>query len=82
MKNIVWSKEYCPYCVWAKQLLNDKGITFEERVIDGITWTREQLLEAVPNAKTVPQIFLYGKYVGGYDDLQQYFQEHDMWRND
>lgn len=82
MKNIVWSKEHCPYCVQAKQMLNSKGIAFEERIIDGITWTREQLFESVPDAKTVPQIFLYGKYVGGYDSLQQYFQDHEMWKND
>jgi glutaredoxin 3 len=81
-ETIVWSKDHCPYCVQAKQMLASKGIKFEERKIDGITWKREQLLESVPHAKTVPQIFLYGKYVGGFSELEEYFQQHDMWRND
>ena len=42
---------------------------FEERVI-GEGWTKEQLLEAVPNARTVPQIFLGEEYVGGFTDLR------------
>ena len=58
MKAIVWSKDACPFCVQAKALLESRGIEFEERNIMAGTWTKEQLLEAVPNARTVPQIFL------------------------
>lgn len=72
MKAIVWSKTTCPYCVQAKRLLERKGIEYEERVI-GEGWSREQLLEAVPNARTVPQIFLDGDLIGGYDNLSQHF---------
>jgi glutaredoxin len=79
---IVWSKDNCPYCVKAKQMLESKGIRYEERNISTGPWTREQLLEAVPNAKTVPQIILHGVYVGGSDALENYFEQHDMWRND
>jgi glutaredoxin len=45
---------------------------YEERNI-GEGWTREQLLEAVPNAKTVPQIFLNDKYIGTYENLKSHF---------
>ena len=69
MKAIVWSKDSCPYCVQAKMLLTQKGIEFEERKI-GDGWTKEQLLEVVPNARTVPQIFLDGKYIGGFTELK------------
>jgi glutaredoxin 3 len=72
MKAIVWSKTTCPYCVRAKNLLTKKGIEFEERVI-GDQWTKEQLLESVPHARTVPQIFLDNRLIGGYDDLFQHF---------
>jgi glutaredoxin 3 len=72
MKAIVWSKEHCPYCVQAKALLEQKGIEFEERKI-GDGWTKEQLLEAVPNARTVPQIFLNDELVGGYTELRAKF---------
>ena len=47
-----------------------KGIEFEERNVSK-DWTREQLLEAVPNARTVPQIFLDEELVGGFDDLRK-----------
>jgi glutaredoxin 3 len=67
---IVWSKDACPYCVQAKQLLTSKGIEYEERNIMQGTWTKEQLLEAVPTARTLPQIFLNGEYVGGFTELR------------
>lgn len=70
MKAIVWSKYHCPYCDQAKALLKQKGIPFEERKI-GDGWSKEELLEAVPNARTVPQIFLNEEYVGGFTELKQ-----------
>jgi glutaredoxin len=70
--NVVWSKENCAFCVKAKQLLKSKGIEFEERVI-GSAWTKEQLLQQVPDARTVPQIIIEGKLVGGFIELQKYF---------
>ena len=70
MKAIVWSKDQCPYCDKAKNLLKMKGIEFEERNVSK-DWTREQLLEAVPNARTVPQIFLGEELVGGFNELRQ-----------
>ena len=70
MKAIVWSKDSCPFCVQAKALLESRGIEYEERNVSQ-NWTREQLLEAVPNARTVPQIFLDEELVGGFDDLRK-----------
>ena len=74
MQAVIWSKDMCPYCERAKVLLKQKGIQYEERKI-GFGWNREQLFEAVPTAKTVPQIFLDGKLIGGHDDLVKYFNE-------
>jgi glutaredoxin len=70
VKAIVWSKDMCPFCDKAKALLKLKGIEYEERNITK-DWTKEQLLEAVPNARTVPQIFLDDDLVGGYNELQK-----------
>ena len=70
MKAIVWSKDQCPYCDQAKALLKSRNIEFEERNVSQ-DWTREQLLEAVPNARAVPQIFLDGELVGGFNELRQ-----------
>ncbi len=74
MKAIVWSKYNCPYCDQAKALLKQKGIEFEEKKI-GDGYTKEELLEAVPTARTVPQIFLDEKLIGGFTDLQKYISE-------
>ena len=70
MKAIVWSRESCPYCVSAVRLLENKGIEYEERKI-GEGFTREDLLQVVPEARTVPQIFLGEEYIGGYTDLKK-----------
>lgn len=74
MKAIVWSKYHCPYCDQAKALLKSKNIEFEERKI-GDGFTKEDLLEAVPGARTVPQIFLDDKLVGGFNELKQHLTE-------
>jgi glutaredoxin 3 len=71
---IMWSKYNCPYCDQARALLEQHGITYEERKI-GDGYTREDLLEAVPTARTVPQIFLDGRLIGGFTDLRQHLQE-------
>ena len=74
MKAIVWSKDQCPYCDQAKALLKSRNIEFEERNIQH-DWTREQLLEAVPNARTVPQIIINGASIGGFTELRKYIDE-------
>ena len=74
MKAIVWSKYQCPYCDQAKALLTQKGIEFEERKI-GDGWTKDDLLEAVPTARTVPQIFLGEQLIGGFTELRKYLTE-------
>jgi glutaredoxin 3 len=76
MKNvIVWSKYYCPYCDQAKSLLQLNGIKFEERKI-GDGWTKEDLLENIPTARSVPQIVVNGNLVGGYNELKKYLGEN------
>jgi glutaredoxin len=73
MKAVVWSKDACPFCVQAKALLESRGIEFEERNVSK-DWTREQLLEAVPDARTLPQIFVDETYVGGFTELRKHLQ--------
>jgi glutaredoxin-related protein len=73
MKAILWSKYNCPYCDQAKALLTSKGITFEEKKI-GDGYSKEDLLEEVPNARTVPQIFIDEQLVGGFTELREYLK--------
>ena len=61
-----WSN--CPYCVRAKDLLKRKGVAFEEVNLDGKDAELEAL-RARTGWKTVPQIFIGGKMVGGFTDL-------------
>ena len=73
MKAIVWSKYHCPYCDQAKKLLEFKGIDYEEKRI-GDGYTKEDLLEAIPTARTVPQIFLDDRLIGGFSELKAYLE--------
>jgi glutaredoxin len=74
MKATVWSKDHCPFCDQAKALLKQRGIEFEEKKI-GHGYTKEQLLEEVPTARTVPQIFLDDKLIGGFTELRSHLQK-------
>ena len=74
MTAIIWSKDNCPYCDQAKALMTQKGIRFEERRI-GAGYTKEELLEVVPTARTVPQIILDGVLIGGFTELKQKLTE-------
>ena len=63
MKAIVWSKPACVYCEKAKSLLKMKGIEYEEKnIADG--HKVQDLLEMVPNARTMPQIWLDEEHIG------------------
>ena len=72
-KAIIWSNVGCHFCEMAKNLLKQKGIEYEERNL-AKEWKIQQLLEVVPNARTVPQIFIDNEYVGSYQDLVEYLE--------
>ena len=73
MKAVVWSKYHCPFCDQAKALLEAKGIPFEEKKI-GDGYTKEDLLAAIPTARTVPQIFIDEQLIGGFTELKKHLQ--------
>ena len=68
-KIVVYTTTYCPYCTRAKQLLKSKGVNFEEIVIDGDDEKMWQNLYQRSKMKTVPQIYVDDKIIGGYDDI-------------
>jgi len=67
----IYSKEQCPYCDMAKNWFKSKNMTYTEHKIGTNGFTKENLLEAVPTARTVPQIIIDGKLIGGWDDLRK-----------
>jgi glutaredoxin 3 len=71
MEIVIYSKEQCPYCDMAKNWFKSKNLTYTEHKIGTNGFTREMLLEAVPTARTVPQIIIDGKLIGGWDDLRK-----------
>lgn len=64
----IYSKEICPYCIKAKNLLNRKGVKFSEIKIDS-DQLREEMIKKSGGKMTVPQIFIGEKHIGGCDDL-------------
>jgi glutaredoxin 3 len=65
---IIYSTLTCPYCVRAKSLLDAKQVTYHEIMIDNDPALREEMI-AKSGRRTVPQIFINGEAVGGFDDL-------------
>ncbi|MBK9517536.1 MAG: glutaredoxin 3 [Anaeromyxobacter sp.] len=64
----VYTKDNCPYCVRAKALLKRKGVAFEEIAVEGRDDLRTWLVEAT-GQRTVPQVFVGERSLGGYSDL-------------
>jgi len=66
----VYSGDYCPYCVRAKALLKQRGLEFTEYNVQDEPHRRMEMAERAPGARSIPQIFINDKHVGGCDDLQ------------
>ena len=69
----LFSKDNCTFCVKAKHTLTQLNIPFTERKL-GKDLTREELFERAPHARTMPQIFINGNSIGGYDELVKYIE--------
>ncbi len=66
----VYTTTYCPFCTRAKNLLKGKGVTFDEIDVTDDDQVREKMIEMSGGRRTVPQIFINGKIVGGFDELK------------
>lgn len=74
-KVMIYGRENCLYCSKAKELSEANGIPFDW--VDVTEGDRKQeLLALVPNAKTVPQIFVNGVHVGGFTEYEEYVTEN------
>lgn len=70
----IYGKPQCPYCEQAKQLCENMQLDYVYKSM-GTDFTREELLETFPNARTVPQIIINGTKIGGYNELTKYIEE-------
>jgi glutaredoxin 3 len=67
-KITIYTTQYCPYCVRAKQLLEQKGAKYDELKVDGDANLR-QIMTTKSNSRSVPQIWIGDTHVGGCDEL-------------
>ena len=65
----IYTKATCPYCARARQLLDSKGVEYEEFEISASPDKRAEMIERASGRTTVPQVFIGGRHVGGSDDL-------------
>ena len=65
----IYTKFACGFCYRAKALLDGKGVDYVEYDISGGGAKRDEMVERAPGARTVPQIFINGRAIGGSDDL-------------
>jgi glutaredoxin len=73
---VVWSQTQCSGCDQAKNLLKSKNIAYEERLLGAGTWTKAQLFEQIPSARSVPQVVIDGKVIGGVEQLRKYLSDN------
>ncbi|RBP81070.1 glutaredoxin 3 [Marinomonas rhizomae] len=73
----IYSSDYCPFCVRAKQLLTAKNAAFNEIRVDGERELRQEMMQK-SGRHTVPQIWIGEKHVGGCDDLYALEREQKL----
>lgn len=66
---VVYTTQYCPYCMQAKALLRHKGVSFEEVDVTADDALRDKMVRE-SGRRTVPQIFINGSPIGGFDELR------------
>lgn len=77
----IYTNRGCPSCVNAKQYLDRKGVQYEEKKLGKSKSTDVEFKLRSRGAKTVPQIFIDGEHIGGFDDLLKYDSANELdWR--
>ena len=75
MQIIVYSKNNCGYCNKAKLLLKNLGLTYEEKKMEDFESVDKLLEDIGKKVRTMPQIKIDGKLIGGYNQLVEYFAD-------
>jgi len=76
-KIVMYTTQYCPFCIQAKSLLRHKGVTFEEIDIGGDDGLRTRMVEA-SGRRTVPQIFIDDNPIGGFEELRSLDEQGEL----
>ena len=76
-KVIIYTTNYCPYCFGAKALLRSKNVEFEEIDVTDDPARRIEM-ERLSGRRTVPQVFIEGQPVGGFDDIRRLYAAGEL----
>jgi glutaredoxin 3 len=66
---VIYTRAYCSYCTWAKELLRRKGVAFDEIDVTGHRERRAEMIRRANGETTTPQIFIGSTHVGGCEEL-------------
>lgn len=70
---VIYGKPNCPFCTKAVRLAESKNMKFRYLVL-GVDYDRQYLLDLVPNARSVPQIFIDENHIGGFNEFQAHLK--------
>jgi glutaredoxin 3 len=74
----LYTTQFCGFCRAAKRLLIGKGLDFEEIDVTIDSDKRAEMIERAQGLRTVPQIFIHGRHVGGYEELARLEREGEL----
>lgn len=77
MSIVIYTKPLCPFCVRAKALLDKLGLNYQEHDVSRDMAMFQKMMK-LSNRRTVPQIFIQDKSIGGYDDLYQLYVNDEL----
>ena len=66
---VIYATRMCPYCTAARKLLKAKGVSYKEIDVTFNPKKRREMTEKASGRSTVPQIFIDGRHIGGFDDM-------------
>ena len=75
---VLYSKDNCGYCVKAKSLLNNLGLTYIEKKLENFLTTEALIEDIGKNVKSMPQIKIDGELIGGYNQLIEYLTDKKL----
>ncbi|QBQ53762.1 glutaredoxin 3 [Nitrosococcus wardiae] len=76
-KVVMYTTAWCPYCIGARRLLDDKGVDYKEIRVD-LEPEQRAIMIARSRRRTVPQIFIDDQSIGGFDDLVRLEQAREL----
>ncbi|MDC1319254.1 glutaredoxin 3 [Litorivicinus sp.] len=74
---VIYTTQFCPFCVMAKRLFDDLGVCYQEIHVDQRPDVRQEMV-TLSGRRTVPQIFIADRHVGGFDDAQDALRNGDL----